>query len=205
MDNWIISLVESLGYGGIVFLMVLENVFPPIPSELIMPVAGFIVQNGRLTFLGVVVAGTLGATLGALPLYYLGWMIGERRLRRFANHHGRWLAFSCNDIDRAKAWFKRHGRKTVLLCRVIPGIRSLISIPAGLNGMPLGSFLAYTTAGTAVWSALLAGLGYFLGGQYEKVGQYIDPITYAVIGIIVVIYLYRVIRHEQGEEEPPCD
>ena len=203
MDGWVISFVQRLGYAGIGILMIAENVFPPIPSELIMPVAGFLVQEGRLSFAGVTAAGALGATLGALPLYYVGWKIGERRLRRFANRHGRWVGFSCRDIDRSKAWFKQHGRKAVFFGRLIPGVRSLISIPAGLNQMPIWGFIAYTAVGSAIWSGLLAWLGYVVRGQFDKISNYIDPITYTVFGIMAAIYVYRVATHQEGPEN--CD
>ena len=201
MDNWVISLVQKMGYTGVVFLMFAENVFPPIPSELIMPMAGYLVRDGQLSMLGVVAAGTLGATLGALPLYYIGYKIGERRLRHFANHGGRWVGFSCKDIDRAKGWFDRHGRKAVFFGRLIPAIRSFISIPAGLHRMPLWGFLGYTAIGSAIWSAFLAWIGYAARGQSDKIEKFIDPITYAIIGIIVAGYLYRVITHKPGNED----
>jgi len=170
-----------------------------------MPVGGLLVEQGKLSFVGVVAAGTFGSTLGALPLYYLGRKIGEKRLRRFANRHGRWLAFSCDDIDKSKKWFQKHGRRAVFLCRLVPGIRSLISIPAGLDRMPLAGFLVYTALGTAIWAAVLAWLGYQLGGQVDRIGKFIDPITYAVFGLIGAIYLYRVVTHKAGEEEARCE
>src|SRR5687768_12601891 len=122
------DVMPSTGYAGIVFLMCLENVVPPIPSELIMPLAGYLAGSGKLSFIGVVIAGTAGSMLGALPLYYMGRKLGEERLKHLADRYGRWLTVSRKDIERAKGWFDRHGGATVLFCRLIPGIRSLISI-----------------------------------------------------------------------------
>ncbi len=195
MATWVIGIISSTGYFGIVLLMFIENVFPPIPSEVIMPLAGYMVAQGTLTMAGVVLAGMAGSVLGALPFYYLGHKLGERRLKDFADKHGRWLALSRKDIERSNLWFDRHGGTTVLFCRLIPGIRSLISIPAGLAGMRLWPFLAYTAAGTGVWAALLAYVGYFLGSNFTEVGEYLDPVSWFVFGALAIIYVYRVVRH----------
>lgn len=195
MATWVIGIVSSTGYFGVVLLMFIENVFPPIPSEVIMPLAGYMVAQGKLAMAGVVLAGMAGSVLGALPLYYLGHKLGERRLKDFADKHGRWLTLSRKDIERSKLWFDRHGRTTVMFCRLIPGIRSLISIPAGLARMPLWPFLAYTAAGTGVWAALLAYLGYFLASNFTQVGEYLDPVSWFVFGVLAIIYVYRVVRH----------
>lgn len=185
------NLIGSTGYVGIVALMFVENVFPPIPSEYIMPLAGFLVAEGRLSLAGIIVAGTLGSTLGALPLYYLGKRFGEERLKNFAARYGRWLTVSPEDIERANAWFRRHGAATVFFCRLIPGIRSLISIPAGLNRMNIFSFLFFTTLGAAVWTSLLAYAGYLLGNNFHEVEEYFDPATYVILAVIVILYLRR--------------
>jgi membrane protein DedA with SNARE-associated domain len=194
------KMIAAAGYPALLFLMFLENVFPPIPSELIMPLAGYMVTRGQLSFLGVLLAGTAGSVLGALPLYYAGRKLGEERLKKLADRHGRWVTVSRDEIEKAKGWFDRHGGAAVLLCRLVPGVRSLISIPAGIARMNLAAFLAYTTAGSAVWTALLAYLGYFLGGRFKKVEEYLDPISYVVLGGLVVMYGLRVIRHK-GERK----
>lgn len=196
MGKWVMDLVQSGGYLGIVFLMFIENVFPPIPSELIMPLAGFLASSDKLSLFGVIVAGTIGSVLGSLPLYYLGRKLGEKRLKQFADRHGRWLTLCGRDIERAKRWFDRHGGITVLFCRLVPGLRSLIAFPAGIARMNLPLFLFYTTIGSALWTALLAYLGYFLGRNFREVERYLDPVTWVVIGIVVAGYFYRVIRHE---------
>ena len=187
--------MSSAGYLGIVALMFVENVFPPIPSEVIMPLAGYMVSQEKLVMIGVVLAGTAGSVLGALPFYLLGYKLGDSRLKGVAERHGRWLTLSPEDVDRSKKWFESHGRATVLFCRLIPGIRSLISIPAGLARMPLVPFLVYTTVGAAIWSTTLAYLGYFLGSNFSQVSRYLDPVAWVVIGILAIIYVYRVVRH----------
>jgi membrane protein DedA with SNARE-associated domain len=195
MADWVTNAVESLGVWGVLLLMFLENVLPPIPSELIMPLAGFQSSRpGGMNFWAVVAAGTAGSVLGALPLYYLGRVIGRERLRRWVERRGHWLALSPNDLDTAEGWFSRHCGAAVFLCRLVPGVRSLISIPAGLHRMPVGTFLLYTTVGTAIWAGVLAYLGRLLGANYGRVEKWLGPVTYVVIGGIVVAYVVRVIR-----------
>jgi membrane protein DedA with SNARE-associated domain len=188
--------VTSGGYAGIVLLMFAENVFPPIPSEFIMPLAGYLASRGSLQIGLVIAAGTAGAVLGALPLYYLGRRWGARRVKDFADKHGRWLTVCGDDIDAATRWFTRHGAAATFFGRLVPGVRSLISIPAGVAGMALAPFLAYTAAGAALWTAFLACAGYAVGASFHNVDEWLDPVSWAVIGLIVGIYLYRVARHK---------
>lgn len=196
MATWVINTIYATAYWGIVFLMVVENVFPPIPSEVIMPLAGFMATKGRLALFGVILAGTLGSVLGAIPLYYLGRKIGDERLKAFADRHGRWLTVSREDLDKAGQWFDRHGGMAVLLCRLVPGIRSLISIPAGIQGMPLVPFLLFTAIGAGLWTALLAFAGYLLGRNFHQVEAYLDPVSYVVLAVILVFYVWRVVTHK---------
>ena len=193
MFDWITGLVEQTGYLGIALLMLAENVFPPIPSELIMPMAGFTAARGKLSMVGVVVAGTAGSLAGALLWYYIGRWIGLERLKRWAAKHGRWLTISPEEVDEAAAWFNRHCGKAVLVGRLIPAVRTLISVPAGVAGMALMRFLTYSALGTALWTALLAAAGYLLEDQYQKVGDYLNPVSNVILGLIVLGYLYRVI------------
>jgi len=193
MADWIIRTIESTGYFGIVFLMFLENVFPPIPSEFIMPLAGFMAAKEEQTLPGVVLAGTIGSVLGALALYYAGYFIGEERLNRLIDKYGRWLTISLEDLERAKGWFAKHGRLAVLVCRLVPGIRSLISIPAGIARMPLVSFLFYTAIGSGFWTALLAYGGYVLGDKFQQVEKYLNPVSYVVLLAIALIYVKRLL------------
>ena len=199
MASWVIGFISSAGYGGILLLMFIENVFPPIPSELIMPLAGFMVAQDKLDFIGTTLAGMAGSVLGALPLYFAGKKLGEERVKRLADRHGRWLTISRQDIERASRWFHRHGGAAVFLCRLIPGVRSFISVPAGIIGMNFLQFLAYTSIGTALWAALLAYLGYLLGSNFTKVGEYLDPASWIVLGAIGVLYIVRVVRHKGAQ------
>lgn len=205
MLDWIKNLMDSLGYIGIVCLMFLENVFPPIPSEVIMPLAGFTAAQGNLSFIGVVLAGTLGSVVGALPLYYLGRVVGEDRLKQWADRYGKWLTVSGKEIERADQWFERHGPKAVFIGRLVPGVRSLISIPAGISGMNLLQFLLYSAVGALIWTALLAYLGWLLGENYERVNTYLGPITYVVVGGLLIAGIIWVVRrkkqHTAGESE----
>lgn len=189
MVAWITDTIYSLGYIGIGFLMFLENLFPPIPSELIMPLGGFVVAQGKMDFTLVVVAGVVGTVLGALPWYYLGKIWGEERLKIFCDRYGKWLGISGADISKAKTWFDTHGNKAVLFCRLVPGIRTLISIPAGLSDMRIVPFLIYSTIGTTLWVLLLTYAGLALGQNYKLVEVYIDPISKIVLVGIILSFL----------------
>ncbi|MGE5657926.1 MAG: DedA family protein [Actinomycetota bacterium] len=194
MAEWISNTMNSLGYLGIGLLMFLENLFPPIPSELIMPLAGFTIAQGQMDFFPAVAAGIIGTVLGALPWYYLGQLVGEERLRHWADKYGKWITVSGSDIDKADRWFKRHGNQAVFFCRLVPGVRTLISLPAGLNNMPLLPFLLYSTAGTTLWVSFLTFAGYKLGKNYELVEKHIDPISKIVVVIIVIWFVLWVVR-----------
>ena len=193
MFDWITGLVQQTGYLGIALLMLAENVFPPIPSELIMPLAGFTAAQGQLSIVGVVVAGTIGSLLGALLWYYIGRWIGADRLKRWSTRHGRWLTLSPEDVDRAQRAFERHGPVAIFLGRLVPAVRTLISVPAGITAMPLPRFLFWTTLGTALWTAFLAGAGYVLESQYAVVADYVNPVSNVVVGALVVWYVWRVV------------
>ncbi|MDQ2103130.1 DedA family protein [Azospirillum isscasi] len=185
-------MVESGGYAGIALLMLLENVFPPIPSELIMPLAGFVAARGDLSLPLVVLAGGAGSVAGALFWYYAGLWLGSERLKRLAARHGRWLTVAPAQVDEAAGWFRRHSAASVLAGRLIPAVRTLISVPAGIAGMGLARFLAYSTIGTALWSLVLAGAGYLLEGQYDKVSGWMDPAAKLVVAAFAAWYAYRV-------------
>jgi membrane protein DedA with SNARE-associated domain len=195
------GVISSAGYLGIVALMFIENVFPPIPSEFIIPLAGFMVSKGQFAFAGVIIAGTLGSVLGALPLYYVGRKIKEDRIRKWTNRYGRWMAMSEKDVDRAQNWFKKYGGWTVFFCRLIPGIRSVISIPAGIHRMNFVSFLLWSTAGMAVWTTVLTTAGYLLRSNFERLEDYLDPFAYVVFGTLICLYIYRVINHPARRQE----
>jgi membrane protein DedA with SNARE-associated domain/uncharacterized membrane protein YkvA (DUF1232 family) len=191
--DWITDAVSEGGYPGIVLMMLAENIFPPIPSELIMPLAGFVAARGELNPVLVVLAGTLGSVLGALPWYYAGMWLGEERVRSFAVRHGRWLTLGEQEIGQAMRWFERHGRIAVLIGRLVPTVRTLISLPAGMARMPLLPFLIYSSIGTLLWTAALTAAGFLLQSGYQQVAGYVDLVSKAIVGLIVAIYLWRVL------------
>lgn len=193
MQEWIISTMNSLGYLGIGLLMFAENLFPPIPSELIMPLAGFTVAKGNMNFTLAVLAGVIGTILGAFPWYYAGKILGEERLKSLADRYGKWITVSSQDIDKATRWFNRYGNKAVLLGRLVPGVRTLISLPAGLSNMPLAPFVIYSTLGTTAWVMLLTFLGFMLGEKYELVEQYLDPVSKIVLVFLIVAFIAWVV------------
>lgn len=193
----ITNTINSLGYVGIALLMALENLVPPIPSELIMPLAGFTITQGKMNFLVVVIAGTIGSVLGATPWYFLGKSWGLRRTQKIADHYGKWLTLSGEDVEKAKVWFDRRGYIATGIGRLVPGIRTYISLPAGISKMPLGYFLMYSTIGTIVWVTFLTGAGYILGANYERVGIYLKPISTIVLASILLISIYLIIKRKR--------
>ncbi|MDS3860528.1 DedA family protein [Thermosynechococcaceae cyanobacterium BACA0444] len=186
MAEWIVSLIGQLGYVGITLLMCLENLFPPIPSELIMPLAGFAVSQGKMNLGLVIFAGVAGTILGALPWYYLGYRMKADRLRRFFDRYGKWLGISGKDIVKSQQWFQRHGNKAVLWGRLIPGVRTLISLPAGIAAMNFAQFVLFSLIGIVAWVTILTYLGFSLGKEYHLVSDYMDTIT-TVVGIALLI------------------
>ena len=193
MFDWIVDVLAQAGYLGVALLMLAENLFPPIPSELIMPLAGFVAARGDMSLAGIIAAGTLGSVLGALPWYWAGRKFGPERLKRLAARYGRWMTVSPREVDRARTWFDRRGRVGVLFGRLVPAVRTLISVPAGLAAMPMVPFLIYSTIGTLLWTTLLALAGYWLQDRYEQVSAYLDPVSKGIVGLIVVSYFYRLI------------
>jgi membrane protein DedA with SNARE-associated domain len=192
--SWVTDVVEDLGYIGLLLMIALENVFPPIPSELVLPLAGFLTGQGRMWFPGAVVAATIGSILGALILYYLGYYFGEHRVRALVRRFGKLAMISEEDIDKADDWFDRHDRSAVFIGRLFPVVRSLISIPAGIRHMPMGKFLLYTAAGSAIWNTTLITIGWILGDNWEEVEQYVGYLQYLVILAIlagIAWFIYR--------------
>lgn len=186
-----IKLVSDLGYPGIVLVMALENVFPPIPSEAVMPLAGYLITTGRFNFYAAVAAGVLGSLLGALILYYLGVLVGSAKIRLFLQNYGKYLMISTDDLDAAEQWFNRHGEKAVLLARMVPLVRSVISIPAGFIKMPLRRFLLFSTIGIVGWTAFLALVGVVLGKSWSKIGPIMKSLDFLVMGVLLLgLFLY---------------
>lgn len=190
--------MEGGGYVGIFLLMVLESVFPPIPSELVIPLAGFAAARGDLNVFGVVLATTLGGLVGCIPWYLVGRVYGIRRLKLLSEKFGRVVTLNADDIEHAQAWFNRHGHLAVFFGRLMPTVRSLISVPAGIACMPFGPFLVYSFFGTTLWTLLLLSMGYVLESQYEKVSIYIDIVSNGIIAAFILIYLYRVITYKKA-------
>ena len=180
------------GALGVCMLMLVENVFPPLPSELIMPLAGFDVAKGGLTWWGAVLAGTAGSVAGALAWYGLGRWLGLARLERWSTRHGRWLTLTPGEVRRADAWFRRRGSWAVGVGRCLPGVRGVICIPAGIAGMPLGSFLVACTLGSLAWCVLLVEAGRLLRAHYDRVQAWLDPVGSGFLLFCVAAYLYRV-------------
>ncbi|MBW4556022.1 MAG: DedA family protein [Trichormus sp. ATA11-4-KO1] len=199
MLEWIINTINSLGYWGIALLMFVENLFPPIPSELIMPLAGFTARAtpDKLNIFGVFFAGLLGSVVGALIWYYPGKFLSEKRLITLADKYGQWLTISSQDITKAKNWFDKQGGRAVFIGRLVPGIRTLISVPAGISNMHLLPFIFYTTVGSAVWVGLLTYSGYVLGSQYELVEKYLAPVSKIVLGILVLAFVGWLLKRQQ--------
>jgi membrane protein DedA with SNARE-associated domain len=186
--------IATGGYPALAALMVLENLLPPIPSELIVPLAGFNAAQGLASLWGVVVVATVGSVAGATIWYLLGRAWGEAGFLRFVDRHGLWLTISRPEAEAALAWFRRHGPKAVFLGRMVPTVRTLISVPAGISGMPLGPFLIWTTAGSFVWITGLAVAGYLLGAQYKRVEDWLNPVATLVVALIGGLYLWRLAR-----------
>ena len=198
MADWIIETISATGYWGIFLLMLLESVFPPIPSELIIPFAGFAVQRGDLNLFGVLAATTGGAVIGMLPWYIAARLLGLVRTKWLADKIGRWVAMNSDEIDLASVWFLRYGPVIVFLGRLLPLIRTVISVPAGIAAMPLSSFVAASTLGALLWNSVLVGTGYLLSSHYHLVETIIDPATIVVLAACIAIYLWRVVTWQPG-------
>jgi membrane protein DedA with SNARE-associated domain len=198
MTEWIKTIMDGMGYFGIGLLMFLENLFPPIPSELIMPLAGYNSgAGGNLQLVPAILAGVVGTILGALPWYYASKTLGSKRLQQLADRYGRWMGISGEDIDKSSVWFQKHGNKAVFFGRLVPGIRTLISIPAGLSHMPFLPFLIFSTLGTTIWVSFLTLGGFFLGQNYELVETYVGALSKPILAIVVVGFLVWVIRRQR--------
>jgi len=173
---WATGIMLAFGYIGLAMLIALETLVPPIPSEVILPLAGFLAGQGHFSVVGLMVAATLGSLGGALVFYAAGRLLGERRLRRILNAVGGWILLEEKDLDTAREWFERRGAWAVLIGRLVPAVRSYVSLPAGVARMPLGSFVLLTTLGSGVWNGLLIGFGWLLGEHWQVVGGYVQPL-----------------------------
>lgn len=192
--EWATSVVEALGPVGVATLVIIENVFPPIPSEIVLPLAGFVAATGEADLWVMIAAATVGSLLGAYLLYGISAAIGPIRLRRFVVAYGRWFGLTEEDLDRSESWFDDKANLAVLICRCIPLMRSLISIPAGLRRMRLAPFTLYTVIGSLIWNTALIVAGYLLGDNWESAGQpaeLMQKVVLAVIGLAVAWFVWR--------------
>lgn len=195
MQQFILHIIEQFGYLGVFFLILLENVFPPIPSEVILLFSGFFSSYTSLSVFYMILASTLGSFLGAIILYYIGKIFNKERLKKIVNGRlGKILFLKENDIDKADEWFDNKGNKSVFFCRFVPIVRSLISIPAGMSEMPMVKFIIYTICGSMIWNTVLICLGYKLGDNWEYVLTILDKYQMLVIVILVIIFGYVIIK-----------
>lgn len=202
MLRYISDFIDSGGAFAVAVLMFVENLFPPIPSELVMPLAGFTAARGEMNLLVAILAGWVGSILGAVFWFWIGKVVGEERLKHWAARYGRWLVLKPKEIDQACEWFNRHGGKAVLLGRLLPGVRTFISVPAGIADMHFGKFLFYSSLGTAVWTALLAVAGYYLEANYEAVSHWVGPLGTIVLVALVIVYFYKVATFRRHTPKP---
>lgn len=197
LDNvtvWATEVVDKLGYLGVAMLVALENLFPPIPSEVVLGLAGYSASRGDAWVVGMILAATVGSVVGSWVLYGLAVAVGPVRLRAIIIRYGTWFGFSESDLDRAEAWFDRRSRSAVLLCRCVPLIRSLISIPAGFRRMPLGRFTLFTLIGSLIWNTVLVMAGYFLADQWETMLDYTEPFQTLVMVLVGLGVVGLVVR-----------
>ena len=197
MLHWITHLVNSLSYWGVAILMAVENIILPIPSELIMPLAGFKTARDQMTLFGVIAAGTAGSVLGGLPLYYAGYALGEDRLRQWIRRYGKWMLLRAEDLDRASDRFSGNSFIDVTLGQLLPGIRGLISIPAGVARMNVGLFLLANLIGTLVWCTVLAVAGRLLGRNFTKIHEFLGPTGWVILGVLAAGIAYWLIRRKK--------
>jgi len=186
LSQWVSDVIEAIGYAGVALLVALESIFPPIPSEVVLPFAGFYAGKGEASVVGMILAATVGSVVGAWVLYGVAAWIGPDRLRRFVVAKGRWFGVKERDLDRAEGWFDKRANAAVFLGRCVPLVRSIVSIPAGFRRMPLVRFTVYTALGSLIWNAALIGAGAILGNRWEEVGDYVAVFQWVVILAVVV-------------------
>ncbi|MDA2998922.1 MAG: DedA family protein [Actinomycetota bacterium] len=187
LATWVQDVIEQLGYLGVALLVVLENVFPPIPSEIVLPFAGFVAQRGSDSVVLMILAATVGSVIGALIMYWIAAVIGDERLHAFTRKFGKWVQIREADLTRAEEWFDRHAVSAVLVGRCVPLIRSVVSIPAGFRRMKLIPYIAYTFLGSLVWNIALVGAGAMLGENWERVEPVVATFQWIVIVLIVAV------------------
>ncbi|MGN9813570.1 DedA family protein [Micromonospora sp. BQ11] len=184
LTGWVADVIDAMGALGVALLVALENVVPPIPSEIVLAMAGYLSSAGRFNVVLIVLAATAGSLGGALLLYWLGAGLGEDRLKRWLD---RLPLVDTDDLEKADRWFERHGRWAVLFGRLVPVVRSLVSVPAGANRMPMGEFVLFTTLGSGVWNTVIVGLGYALGTRWKDVDRYSSWFNYAIFALFAIM------------------
>ncbi|ENV17237.1 DedA family protein [Acinetobacter guillouiae] len=182
--------MEQLGYFGIALLMFLDNVFPPIPSEVIMPSAGFAASKGQLLLSGVIIAGSIGSLVAAALLYWVGRKIPNQSIFNWVDRYGKYLFIKSEDVKKALDWFEKYGHRVVFFGRMVPAVRSLISIPAGMSHMPFWKFMLYSGVGTIIWTTFLACVGYYFGNNIELMQQIFSRVGYVIITIVLILVAY---------------
>lgn len=202
MIDWATEVIDSIGLVGVALLVALESVVPPIPSELVLLLAGFNVDQGNFTFVGAVVAATVGSVAGALILYALGALLSEERLMWLLHKVGRFVGFTQKDIDRGFQWFERHGAPVVFFGRLIPLVRSVVSIPAGAARMPLTKFVTWTALGSAVWNVVWVAIGLVLGEQWKKAEEWAGTFQYVAVAVFAVVGLGFIVRNLRRRRFP---
>ncbi len=207
LTDWATEVVEQLGYLGVALLVALENLFPPIPSEIVLGLAGYTASRGDAAVVGMVIAATVGSVIGAWALYGFAAAVGPVRMRAITIRYSSWIGFGEADLDRAEAWFDRRAGTAVLVCRCVPLIRSLISIPAGFRRMPIARFTVATLVGSLVWNTILVTAGYLLADQWEKILEVTEPFQ-AVVAVLLVVGLgglvvRKVLAHRRARRTEP--
>ncbi|WP_186576050.1 DedA family protein [Aquibacillus kalidii] len=192
MENWLTQIMNEYGYFGIMMLIALENVFPPIPSEVILTFGGFMTITSNMSVIGVIIASTAGSVVGAIILYIIGLQLDFQKVERVVDKWGHFLRITRRDVRRADAWFDKYGSWTVFFCRFIPLIRSLISIPAGMSRMNIGLFLLFTTLGTLVWNTVLVYLGSSVGASWEVIVGYMEMYSRIIYAGLIISFILLV-------------
>lgn len=194
MAETVTNIIVDFGYIGIFIVMFLETIFPPLPSELVLPFGGYAAFQGQLNIYGVILAGALGSLAGAGLFYSIGSLLHEKHLHRIVEKYGRYVGLKTKDINRSRSWFDRHGLSAVFFARLLPGMRSLISLPAGMHRLKIIPFLLLSFLGSLVWSAILSFGGYLLGEQYSLIADNIKPLSYVALALVVIgltFFIYR--------------
>lgn len=202
MESFIVGIMNSYGYIGICLLILIENLFPPIPSEVILTFGGFMTIDSKMTIIGVILASTIGSLLGALSLYYIGKILNKERLIKLVNtKYGKLLNVNPKDIEKADSWFDKKGNKSVFFCRFVPVVRSLISLPAGMSEMPMLKFILYTTVGSLIWNTLLVLVGAYAGNKKDYILGLIDNVSHIVLIIIIVVALILIYKFYKSKKK----